>query len=487
MRTLAPILALMLLAGAAGCAVNPVTKRTDFNIISTEKEKEIGKNAAAEVAAQMGIYNNPDLDAYVNEVGQRLASHSPRQDVTYTFAVIDTDEVNAFALPGGYVYVTRGILVLTNSEDELACVIGHEIGHVAARHSAQQISRSAPLGVLTGITAGVAGLASPILGNLVGGVGQLASGLILAPYSREQEREADRVGQQLAAESGWNPAAMTNFLTTLQREEAVLGARASKFNFLSTHPTTPERIENTRIYATELHRADVPPLTPTRAAFLHRLNGLPTSVRVADGYFDGRAFIQPDFDIRIDFPEGWKQRNTPAAAVAAEPSGDAFLILSLAAQSDDPLDGARKMAHEIGERLMQQVETTTVGSLEAARTVFRARTDGDEVGVDVTWIAYRGNVFQITGVSSVSDLTTFQRSFGAARESFRPLTAEERAAVREDRLRLTEARRGESAKEVVARTGSTWSADMFEVANGLNSAEVPAGETVKVSISEKYE
>src|SRR6185295_1600583 len=157
--------------------------------------------------------------------------------------------------------------------------------------------------------------------------------------------------------------------------------------------------------------------------FLQHLDGMPVSIRVANGYFAGRTFVHPDFDILIAFPEGWPRRNAPDGALAAPSQGDAVIMLSLAGEGDDPMVGARSMAKEVGEGLMAQVEQTKIGALPAARTVFRARSDKNELGIDVTWVAYRGHVFQIIGVTSVEELTAYQRPFQMTRESFRPLTA----------------------------------------------------------------
>src|SRR6185369_17789604 len=178
----------------AGCAINPVSGRSELSLISPAREKEIGKEAAKQIEAEMGFIDDKRLADYVSQVGARVAAESPLQGVDYTFHVVDMGEPNAFALPGGYVYVTRGILAVTTSEDELAGVLGHEIGHVAARHAVQRVSRAAPLGVLTGLGAATAGLVSPTLGEVVGSFGTAANEMLLAPYGRDQEREADRVG-----------------------------------------------------------------------------------------------------------------------------------------------------------------------------------------------------------------------------------------------------------------------------------------------------
>src|SRR6185369_12916072 len=199
--------ALLLVIGG-GCAVNPVSGRPEVTLVSEAKEQELGDAEAKNVAATMGLVDDPRLTGYVRAIGDRLAKFSPRTDVAYTFYIVDMPEPNAFALPGGYVYVSRGLLALTNSEDELAGVLGHEIAHVAARHAVRRVTRAAPLAIVTGLGAALTGIVSPTLGDLVGGVGGFAGALVLAPYSRGQENEADRLGQEFSAAAGWDPAGL---------------------------------------------------------------------------------------------------------------------------------------------------------------------------------------------------------------------------------------------------------------------------------------
>ncbi|HZE89561.1 MAG TPA: M48 family metalloprotease [Verrucomicrobiae bacterium] len=208
-KTHAGLAAVLALTLGGACARNPVSGRPEMTLVSEAKERELGEAEARRVAETMGILEDPALSAYVRAVGERLAQFSPRTDVTYTFQIVDMEEPNAFALPGGPVYVSRGLLVLTNSEDELAGVLGHEIGHVAARHAVRRVTRAAPLAVVTGLGAAVTSIVSPMLGDLVGGIGGVAGAFVLAPYSREQEREADRIGQELAGAAGWDPAGLS--------------------------------------------------------------------------------------------------------------------------------------------------------------------------------------------------------------------------------------------------------------------------------------
>lgn len=241
-----------------GCAINPVSGRPDVVLTSVAQERTIGLEESQKIEKTMGLVNDPTLTGYVDQVGQRLAKHSPRQDVAYHFHVVEMVEPNAFALPGGYVYVSRGLLTLLNSEDELANVMGHEIGHVAARHAVQRMTAAAPLGILTGITSFATGIVSSTLGKAVSDVGGFANSAILAPYGRGQEREADEVGLAMAARSGWNPKAMSTMLRTLEREQTFERGAPGKTSFLNTPPSGGHgkacRYSHTR--PTESHRSD---------------------------------------------------------------------------------------------------------------------------------------------------------------------------------------------------------------------------------------
>jgi len=182
------LLAALMAPALVGCG----TGSSRPSLVSAKKERELGQEAANEVEQTVGLVQDPVLLGYVREIGRRLALQAAPPEASYEFHVADDSEPNAFALPGGFVYVTRGILALVNSEDELAGVIGHEMGHVVARHSVRQLEASTPFALLFGVPSAIVGVVSPALGGILGGVGQLARGVALAPYSREQERDADR-------------------------------------------------------------------------------------------------------------------------------------------------------------------------------------------------------------------------------------------------------------------------------------------------------
>ncbi len=481
------LIGLLTIVAVEGCAINPVTGRPNLILITTEGERKLGEEAAREVEQSMGLTDDPALVAYVEAVGQRLAKESPRQDVEYHFFVVEMPEPNAFALPGGFIYVSRGLLALTNSEDELANVIGHEIGHVAARHSVGRLSAAAPFAIVGGITGAVTGIVSERLGNVVSGVTQLAGTIVLAPYSRDQEREADRVGIEMAARAGWDPRAMAAFLSTLEREDELKRGEPREASFFDSHPATPERVENTAGHAEQLARAPARPITDGRAAFLAKLEGLIVGENPAEGVFIGGRFLQPELDFTLRFPPDWETANTRQAIAALEPDGKVGVVLTLEGEGDDPMAVPRALNEKVEGNLLEKVERVQIGGLPAARVELQTRTRQGPTAVDLTWIAHQGLLYQIMGVSPVEDYERYGDTFSEVATSFRPLKSAERAEIEVTRLRTVRAHRGETLEQLVARTGSAWTSEEAAVANALeSSAHLDEGQLVKVAIREPY-
>ena len=485
LRVLIPVLAAAVLAG---CAINPVTHRPEFVVMSAEEERQLGAEEAKRVEQSISFAGDPQLTAYVAQVGQRVAAQSPRTDVHYNFHILDMSEPNAFALPSGDVYVSRGLLVLLNSEDELAGVLGHEVGHVAARHTVQRATRAAPLAIFTSLASGITGLASPTLGQMIGGVGEAANaGLVVAPYGRDQERQADQLGQQFEAAAGWDPSALSSALLSLQHEEVLQPSGPSRPSFFDSHPSTPERVQNTADYARTLQRATAAPISPTRDAFVRHLDGLVVGVPAAEGVFDGQLFRQPDLGFAVRFPDDWLTGNGRALVGAASSDGRALVVVEMVADGDDPVLGRR--AFERAAQLSSDLPSraTTINGLPAQQIRVTAQAGQGDVGLDLTWIALGGHVYQVTGIAPLTRADALAPTFDAVALSFRPLTPAERAAIRETRLRLVPARVGETAAAVKARTTTVWSAAMVAAANGKDlDAPFAAGELVKIAVSEPY-
>jgi predicted Zn-dependent protease len=467
-----------------GCAINPVSGRPEVVLTTVAREREIGKEETAKVEKHMGFVKDEKLVTYVRAIGRRLGEHSPRQDVEYTFYVVDAIEPNAFALPGGYVFVTRGLLALANSEDELANVIGHEVGHVAARHAVQRQSLGTPFAIATGLPAMAVGIVFPSLGRAVAGMGQLASGLVLAPYSRDQEREADRVGQEMAAAAGWEPAAMASFLHTLEREDTLQReGKPRATSFLSSHPSMPERVRKTADRAGKLEVAPAHPIAGSRSTFLQRLDGLRVGPSPAEGVFVGALFLHPVLEFSLRFPDGWETQNARNYVGARVPDSEVFAVLELAGDGEDPLEAARTFEKQAGIRLLYDPEPLRIGGLRAVRSAGQRRG----MKLDFSWIAYAGHVYQITGVSPASEFDRYREAFSGIARSFRPLTEARRASIRDTRLRVIPARGGETVKKLLARTEGAWTPDEAAVANAIDAGDsLRQGQLIKAPIREAY-
>jgi predicted Zn-dependent protease len=460
---------LALLAG--GCAT-----------MSPSEERRLGDEAAQEVEQTVGLVRDPKLVGYVRQIGGRLAQAAQRPDITWRFNVADDPDANAFALPGGWVYVTRGLLVLLNSEDELAGVVGHEMAHVIERHAARRASAATPFAAIFGVPAAILGSFSPTLGGIVAGTGKLASSAVLAPYSRDQEREADTRGIVLAAHAGYDPGALATFLKTLERAEALAGQGSHRQSFFSTHPATPERIGSVEAAARSQPRTPGTPIAGSRPAFVGRLEGLVVGDDPATGVFLGSLFVHPGLDVVLAMPPGWKTINNPDVAAAVAPDGDAAVLLNMVGAGEDPVAGAK--ADGLPEALLKRVQRVQVTGLPAARLIADTR-DNDRVAL--TWIAHHQRILRITGMTGIREWERYSAAFERTTTSFRPLTPADRERIVESRLRLRLANAGETVAQVLARGGGTWTAARTAVANGTTlAARLDAGWPVKVPVAQRY-
>ncbi len=464
---------------ALACAINPVTNRPQFVLTSRGQERALGERASREVERTFGFLEDPAIGAYVSQVGDRVAAETPESGFSYQFRVVEMDEPNAFALPGGYVFVSRGLLALTNSEAELAGILGHEIGHVAARHGTNQASVQAPMRIATGLGALATGFVSRSLGELVAGAGDRATEALFASYGREQEREADELGQRFMVAAGYDPAGLPEALDTLHRH-AVLQGEDGRPGFFSSHPSTPERVAATRARA-----AAVPPasrVVPSpRAAHLHAIDGLRTGPDPAQGVFVGETFVQPELGFAIRFPPGWERSN--ARDFVAARTDSALLLVSLAGKGNDPMTVARAVTRE--DAFDGALRVGTIGTLPAVRTEVDARVDGRAAKLDLAWVASGGLVYQVLGASVESK---DRRAVHVSTNSFRPADASDRAGIRVERLRLRKAAAGETVGAVAARARSRGEPAELEVLNGRPpGARLAAGEWVKILREERYE
>jgi predicted Zn-dependent protease len=473
-------LALLAALGIAGC----------FAPLATSGgEAKVGAAAADEVERSMGLVDAPDLERYVADIGARLVESSPdvRRDVEYSFKIIDMAETNAFALPGGYIYVSRGLLAVMNSEAELANVMAHEVAHVSARHHLKHAMRQTPLlpvRLATGIGGFAASLVSPKLGSAIGAIGRAPGSLVLAKHSRSAENEADTLGQKYAAAAGWEPSAMAGVMEALARDHALRGGDPNRRGFLDTHPSSPDRARDNRKRARDMSHASRAPIAADRVAFYRKLDGLLVGPPAHDGVITDNEFLHRQLDVRVAFPEGWEVQNLPTSVSAAPGSRQALAVFTIAAEDGDPLEVAKAVVEKAGLRLDGEIEKTTIGSLPAARAEGRTREGLTSLRHVLYWVAHRDVVYEIVGSTRAENWRQYRSRLIAVAESFRPLVPADHERVREARLRVREGRAGEDWEALLQRTDAAWNPEQAAAANGL---DVPGpGEPVKVAVWQVY-
>ncbi len=458
-------------------------------VMQTEKaEIEQGDQAAKDVETQIGLVGDAALNAYVRSIGARLAAHSERADLTYTFHVVEMQEPNAFALPGGHIYVSRGLLVLLNSEAELANVLGHELGHVAARHSVGRQTANVPLipiRVVTGLAGSVTSIVAPRVGNVVTGLGQAPGTLVLAKYGRDQEREADRLGQGYAAAAGWDPKALGTFMQTLGRDAALQGDGSGRTSLLATHPSSPERSKAAASHAAELVVAAGQPAPLDRAAFLSHLVGLPIGDDAAGGVFVGTKFLQPELGFAFSVPSEWETANGRAAVTATEPDQQSQVALTVSAKGDDPMPIALAFAKENPSTTTPQ--PALINGLPAARASLEQGRRADRVRAEIAWIAHGGLIYRLSGSATAARFSRTAPQLERSIQSFHALSQQERAEVSDDRLRVVRAHAGERIDQLSERTMNVWPLDALAVANAVEVDTVLTGtQLLKIAYREAY-
>jgi predicted Zn-dependent protease len=456
----------------AGCSSSPKSgakkpKRTV--LLTTYDDARVGEEASQEVEAEIGILDDEELNAYVNEIGRKLLRGIPNRSFVYHFAVVDQFEPNAFALPGGYIYISRGLLALANSEDELANVIGHEITHAARRHAASQQALARRMNPLSMPWTRAANIAS---------------------YGRDMERQADRGGQMLAAAAGYDPMGMSTFLRSLGQLERLLIGHSRLPTFLDTHPGAQERAAENAARAHELRWKRDPSLGDTRSAHLRRVEGLALGDRPQAGIFQGSQFLHPDLDFQLRFPPGWRTSNTNRAVGAMSPEGDAVVYLS----ADLPLGDPRAAAEGFVAKSQEEMDVSVVRSqpvviagIDCWRMQLESSGGMMSLTATVTFIPYRDAVWRITGLTPSRAADKYQGRLLNTARSFRPLTDEERDAIEGTRLELVSAREGENLTALSERTGNAWDASRTAVLNGVFvNHRFESGALVKTARTERY-
>lgn len=428
-----------------------------------------GPEAIKLVLAELGRVENEPLQQYVDAVGQRVARAAVRHGATYRFFVVDQWMPNAFALSDGSIFVSRGVLALASSEDELANVLAHEVVHVAERHA-------------IGLQA-VAEDANPFV------IG-IARATYLAGFNRDQERDADRGGQALAAASGYDPRAMAEFLRKLEYSERLeLGASRIP-SFFDTHPSTVERAGTTYDRGASLSFTKHPGIAGDAAEFVKRLEGLAIDDDPSQGIFRGTRFLHPDLDFTLYFPDGWTPVNTPQAVGAFTPRRDARIALELAGDGGDP----EAVAHVYLNKHLPEVNATleraaslTISGRPAYEALASVPTPAGILLAQLTFVPLGGRIYLLSTVAPAPAFGGYRGRAAATVRSLRPLKEEERSGIRVMRLCSIRAEEGESLEEISRRARNELDLQRTAVMNGLfTETRLRKGQLLKVARTEPY-
>lgn len=449
-------------------------------------DRKLGEENSKLVEQEMGIYKHDSLQWLINSVGQKLVSRLKNKPFEFHFYLADSEEPNAFALPGGYIYVTRGILPLLQTEDELAGVMAHEIIHVMQRHSVKQIQKS----MLTGILKLPGNLINSVTGTQLGNILNTPIGLVtgsyIAKYSRGHESESDKFGIQLAASAGYKTDALADALERLAKEVSVLTGEAEKRSYFSDHPYTPSRIAAIRNSAGMYKPVNPAPVVHSQQQFTRIFNGLIFGTNPAQGVFIDSLFVQPDLDFVCITPSRWTTVNKPSVVAAMQEKGESIVALQLTDNSKSPKQQADELLEKVKKQesiTVLQATDTVINSLPAHIVRLKSVNKNNIAIMELIWLTYNKNIYQLTGIA----LPTHQKLMHQSLTSFKAATVQQRHLVKLYRVRVIAAHQNETLSDVSKRTDNRLVPELTEIFNNVKAEQaLPKGSLIKVVTVEAY-
>ena len=431
----------------------------------------MGQEGKTQMEAAMGVYDNDEVQTYVSELGLKIAANAERPHLPWSFTVVDDPIVNAFALPGGPVFVSRGILTHMNSEAELVSVLGHEVGHITAKHTVRRISNAQVANLGLGIGSILAG----DYGRDVAQIGGASLQILFLSYGRGDESQSDDLGFRYMQELGYDVREMPAMFRILQR---VSGPSAIP-EWQSTHPDPGNRIA-----VTEARIAALPPgsLDGTRVGrdrFLDMIEGMPFGEDPRQGYMDGNTFIHPALGFRMDAPPDWSVQNSPQSVIVFPETKDAYLQMTMVGQEAPTVLAAKFYADEnIGGG---PAESVRIHGLDASVGDFRARTENGMIYGRAAFIWHGGNTYGLFGLADKGGYNKYRSVFESVIASFQNESRQEKLEVEPDRIRLVRLEKAMSLADFQKAYPSTVSLDQLAIINGIDdsSTRIPAGTRLK--------
>ena len=472
---------------ATACATNPATGERQLSFMSEEKEIALGVENDAQVRREMGSYDDRALQEYVTSIGLKLAMVSVRPALPWHFTIADVPAVNAFALPGGYIYITRGILPYLDDESQLAGVMGHEIGHVTARHAASQYSKST-LSQIGLIGAAIFAPGGPAIAQ-AGGSGL---GLLLLKNSRDDEAQADGLGVRYASRAGWDPAGIPRMLTTLGRIEEASDSKGVP-NWLETHPQPEDRVQRVQVAVREAE-AGATKFVENRDAYLDRMKGLVWGDNPEQGIVRGSSFLHKGLRFSIAFPDGWSLENGSTSVVAKEKGTSALMLLQQVRRPARTLeDTAIITMQNAGFREVEGARTTVNGLDAYMGSYVGALQNYGRVQLRALFVRNEPraaspvqDVYLVAGIAPIDAYSIVVSTFDRSLRSFKGMSPAEAERLQPNRIDLYTARQGDTWQSVAERQcKGIIKASTLAIMNGhpVNDAP-PPGERLKIVVGD---
>lgn len=464
----------------SGCSTNPATGEQQFTaLMSPQQENQVGAQEHEKIIKQYGVYDDKGLQNYVNNIGSKVVKDTERPDVIYKFFLLDSPIINAFALPGGYIYITRGTLALSNSEAEMAAVLAHETGHITARHSAERYSR----GVATSLGATI--LSAAIGKSGVSDALGMGANMYLQSYSRGQESQADSLGIRYLGRAGYNPTAMTAFLASLQAdtelEAKLAGKKASTgVSYLSTHPATSERVDKTISESIQYANQGV----MNRDSHLKKLDGMIYGDSASQGFVRENNFYHPEMGFAFSVPQDFKIVNQPSQIIATSQSGSGIVFDFV--PNKEGLSPDRFLRDAVLQgNAPNAIDTMTVNGMRAATTVVSGTVNGKANNIRLVIIAWSNTQMARYQIGMPQNLPAASEK--AIRDSiftFRRMNASEKASLKPYHIKVITSKAGDSVASLSKRMAyKDYQQERFRVLNGLHgNQEVIANRMYKIIV-----
>jgi predicted Zn-dependent protease len=469
------------------CARNPVTGKRQLSLMSTKQEVAMGLGADPQIQAEFGVYPDEKLQSFISEKGQAMAKISHRSKLPFHFKLMDSPVVNAFALPGGYVYFTRGIMAHFNNEAQFAGVLGHEIGHVTARHGMEAYTK----GMLAQIGLVVAMIASPKFAQF-GDAASQGLQLLMLKNGRDNETQSDELGVEYSSKIGYDAKEMADFFQTLKRVSDKASGGQKIPDFLSTHPDPEDRYNKVRLRARARQQKQPGTYEINRDSYLRRIDGLIYGDDPAQGFIENNVFYHPVLKFKFPVPQGWRTENTPSQFVMAPKDQTAVMIMTLSGQKDLQ-NAVKEVTEKFSLKVIDQT-TTQVNGLNAHVTYSeqiqqqqqgqqgqqmsknnpqQQQAAASKVMVLTYYIQYEGNIYLIHGISEQKDIDRHKNNFMTTMKGFEKLTDPVKLGAKPERIRIKTIEKDQTLADALTSYGvASGRLEELAILNGMKQTDV---------------